>query len=221
MPNPVPATPLRLAVLLSGGGRTLENLAEEIRRGQLPGTIVQVVSSHPGAFGLKRAERLELPHCVVDTRDHRGHQNSFSDAITEAVDTSKPDLILLAGFVRKWNFPDRYEHKVLNIHPALLPAFGGKGHYGAAVHRAVIDAGEKFSGCTVHFADQQYDHGPIILQRVIPVLPADTPETLAERVFAEECLAYPEAIRLVAEGRLDVHEGRVTIRQEKADESPG
>jgi len=210
---------LRLTVLLSGGGRTLENLADEIGHGTLSARIVRVISSHQGVFGLERAERLGIPHGVVDYRDHRNDPSAFSQAITEAVDSSKPDLVILAGFVRKWNFPKRYERRVLNIHPALLPAFGGKGYYGVAVHRAVIDASEKFSGCTVHFADQQYDQGPILLQRIVPVLPNDTPEILAKRVFAEECVAYPKAIQLVAEGRVEFRDGGATIYRDR-DEEP-
>jgi len=201
---------LRLGVLLSGGGRTLENLAACIRSGQLPADIAVVVSSHPGAFGLERARRLGLPHEAVDYRE-AGPE--FSGRIAALLDGARTDLVVMAGFIRWWEIPERYRGRVMNIHPALLPAFGGQGLYGERVHRAVLSAGAKFSGATVHFVDEEYDHGPIILQRVVPVLPGDSPETLAERVFAEECLAYPEAIRLYAEERLEVRDGKVIIRE--------
>lgn len=202
--------PLRLVVLISGGGRTLENLAAEIREGTLRAEIVEVISSHPGVRGLERARRLGIPHRVIDYREHS--TRDFSRILTEAVDRCRPDLVVMAGYLRKWDFPARYAGRVMNIHPALLPSFGGRGFYGDHVHRAVLEAGEKFSGCTVHFADLEYDHGPVILQRVIPVLPDDTPESLAHRVFQEECRAYPDAIRYFAEGRLEIDGERVILR---------
>ena len=200
---------VRLGILLSGGGRTLENLFDRIRSGELPAEIRTVVSSHPEAFGLERARRHGLPHQTVDFRTAGG---AFSDRITEILDAASVDLVAMAGFIRLWRFPDRYRLKVLNIHPALLPSFGGKGFYGDRVHEAVLAAGGKTSGCTVHFVDDQYDHGPIILQRIVPVLPGDTPRSLADRVFAQECIAYPEAIRCIAEGRVEIQAGRVTLR---------
>jgi phosphoribosylglycinamide formyltransferase-1 len=118
----------------------------------------------------------------------------------------------MAGFLQLLDIPPDFEHRVMNIHPALIPAFCGKGYHGAHVHRAVLEAGVKVSGCTVHFADNQYDHGPIILQQVVPVKDDDTPESLAARVFEAECTAYPEAIRLFAEGRLEVQGRRVRVR---------
>jgi phosphoribosylglycinamide formyltransferase-1 len=200
---------LRIGFLLSGGGRTLENLVERIRAGDVPAEIAVVVSSHPGVFGLERARRHGIP---AETVDYKAAVASFSDRITEVLDRAGVDLVVMGGFIRLWAFPDRYRGRVMNIHPALLPEHGGKGFYGDRVHESVIAAGARTSGCTVHFVDDQYDHGPTILQRVVPVLPADTPHDLAERVFAEECIAYPEAIRLYAEGRLEVREGKVTIR---------
>ncbi len=195
--------------MLSGGGRTLENLAAAIGDGSLPADMVGVISSHPDAYGIERARKLGLRCDVVDFRGMSAEE--YSAALTRAVDEHAPDVIALAGFIRLWRFPHRYAGKVLNIHPALLPAFGGHGFYGARVHRAVIDSGVRFSGCTVHFADLEYDTGPIVLQRVIPVLPEDTPETLADRVFQEECVAYPDALRLFAEGRLEIQGRRVII----------
>lgn len=191
--------PVRLAVLLSGSGRTLQNLIDRIGDGTLPARIEVVLSSDPEAYGLERARRHGLPAVVVDRRTHPDAR-SFSGAVTRALAPYTFDLVILAGFLHLYLFPREWERRVLNIHPGLLPQFGGKGFYGHRVHEAVLRSGARESGCTVHFADHRYDQGPIILQRRVPVRPGDTPETLAERVFAEECLAYPEAILRVARG---------------------
>jgi phosphoribosylglycinamide formyltransferase-1 len=207
---------LRLGVLLSGGGRTLGNLTACIRAGELDAEIAVVISSHREAFGLERARRLGLPHEAVDYREAGA---GFSERLAALLDRAGAELVVMAGFIRRWEIPERYRGRIMNIHPALLPAFGGQGLYGERVHRAVLSSGAKFSGATVHFVDDEYDHGPIILQRVVAVLPGDSPETLAERVFAEECKAYPEAIRLFAGDRLEVREGRVVIRERSDQES--
>ncbi len=193
---------VRLAVLLSGGGRTLQNLIDRIAEGSLAARIEVVISSDPAASGLDRARKAGLPAVAVDRKSHRD-AGSFSRAVTEALGRHAFDLVLLAGFVHLYLFPEGWQGRVLNIHPALLPEFGGKGFYGRRVHEAVLRSGAKESGCTVHFADHRYDRGPIILQRKVPVLPNDTPEALAERVFREECVAYPEAIRRVAAGKAE------------------
>jgi phosphoribosylglycinamide formyltransferase-1 len=202
------ARKLRLGVLFSGGGRTLENLVTRSRDGTVPAEVVLAVSSHAEATGVERALRLGVPCRVVD---HREWGERLSGEVTRLLDEARVDLVALGGFIRRYEFPERYRGRVLNIHPALLPAFGGKGFYGDRVHRAALESGAKFSGCTVHFATGEYDDGPIILQRLVPVSPCDTPESLAARVFEEECAAYPEAIRLYAEGRLEVSGGRVTV----------
>ncbi len=201
---------LRLAVLLSGGGRTLGNLLERIDEGSLPGQVVVVVSSRPGVRGLTIASEAGIPAYTVDRKEHDGFE-SFSAAITDRILPHRPDLVVCAGFLSLYLPPPELRDRVMNIHPALIPAFCGKGFYGGRVHRAAIEAGVRVSGCTVHFADLEYDHGPIIVQRTVPVLEDDTPEALAERVFQEECIAYPEAIRLYAEGRLRVEGRRVRI----------
>lgn len=189
--------PVHLGVLLSGSGRTLQNLLDRIEDGSLPARIEVVVSSHPEAFGLERARRRGIPAQAVPCGDFPDAE-SFSAAVTEVLRRHPIDLVVMAGFIRRYLFPPDYEGRVLNIHPALLPKFGGKGFYGHKVHEAVLAAGEKESGCTVHFADHRYDRGPIVLQKRVPVRPGDTPESLAERVFQAECEAYPEAIRQVA-----------------------
>lgn len=205
-----PADRLRLAVLISGGGRTLANLMNLERAGLLPVRIVLVVSSREDSPGLEKARAARIPTRVI-TRRGRSDAD-FNAQITQAVDAARPGLVCMAGWLCPWRIPPHYENRVMNIHPALLPKFGGKGFYGRRVHEAVLAAGERESGCTVHFANDEYDAGPIILQRRVPVLPGDTPDSLAARVFEQECIAYPEAIRLYAAGRLAVENGRVVIR---------
>lgn len=187
-------TPLQLAVLISGGGRTLVNLHEHISRGDLDARIPTVVSSRADAEGIERAKKLGLNVTVLDRCTLGGE--AFQSAISDAVKGT--DLVCMAGFLSLWQIPEAFVGRTINIHPALLPDFGGPGMYGLHVHRAVLAAGKKVTGCTVHFCDNQYDHGPIILQKQVPVEPGDTPETLAGRVFAQECVAYPEAIQLFA-----------------------
>lgn len=195
--------PLRLAVLISGGGTTLENLIERIRTGRLRRVeIRQVVSSRRAVRGVEVARAAGLPLAIVRKLDYP-EEPAFSDAVTAVLDGAGIDLVALAGFLCFWRFPPRYAGRVLNIHPALLPRFGGRGMYGARVHAAVLAAGERESGCTVHLADHQYDHGPIVAQQRVPVLPGDTPATLAERVGAAERELYPRVIQQVADHGLE------------------
>ena len=187
----------RLGVLLSGGGTTLENLYDVIGKGELDAEVAIVVSSRPDVEGLRRASSRNTPTLVVQ---HEGDDDAFSGTIAGALRAAHVDLVLLAGFMRFWSIPGDFEGRVLNIHPALLPRHGGPGCYGRRVHQAVLDSGDAETGCTVHFADNIYDHGPVILQRRIPVLRGDTVDSLAERVFAQECVAYPDAIQRVLSG---------------------
>ncbi|MHC4063848.1 MAG: phosphoribosylglycinamide formyltransferase [Planctomycetota bacterium] len=202
--------PIRLGVLLSGGGQTLQNLCDQIAAGRLTATVEMVISSRPGAYGLTRAKNEGLATCVVHRRQTSAAE--FDAAITAALVAAEVELVCMAGFLSLWRIPSHFEGRVMNIHPALLPDFGGQGFWGHRVHEAVLAAGRKESGCTVHFCDNLYDHGPIILQRRIAVLPDDTPDTLAARVFEQECMAYPEAIGLFAAGRLEIESQRVVIR---------
>jgi phosphoribosylglycinamide formyltransferase-1 len=195
--------PLRLAILLSGGGTTLQNLIDHIETGKLSASIVVVISSQPAAYGLVRAKRHGLEAICIPWKADRDPQ-AFHDQLNRTLDRYAPELIALAGFLRVFRYAPHYRGRVINIHPSLIPAFCGKGFYGLRVHQAALAYGVKVSGCTVHFADEAYDHGPIILQRVVPVLDHDTPERLAERVAIEERKAYPEVIQLFAEGRLQV-----------------
>lgn len=198
---------IRIAVLLSAGGTTLQNLLDRIADGRLKAQIALVLSNNADAYGLVRAETAGVPTAVVDRRDCSS-RDEFSRCIFELCRQANVELVCLAGFLQLIHVPDDFSNRVMNIHPSLIPAFCGKGFYGHHVHEAALSYGVKVSGCTVHFADNVYDHGPIILQRTVPVLEDDTPDTLAMRVFEQECEAFPEAIRLFAQGRLRL-EGRV------------
>jgi phosphoribosylglycinamide formyltransferase 1 len=204
--------PLRLAVLLSGGGTTLQNLIDSIEAGKLSATIVVVISSHPNAYGLVRAKRHGLQAICIPWKAYRD-AGAFNVELNRTLDRFTPDLIALAGFLRIYRYAPHFHGRVINIHPSLIPAFCGHGFYGMRVHQAALAYGVKVSGCTVHFADQEYDHGPIILQRVVPVLDHDTPEDLAARVAIEERKAYPEAVQLFAEGRLQINGRWVSISE--------
>ena len=201
---------LRIAVLLSGTGRSLENLQQEITAGRLHADIAVVVSSKPEAYGLVRAKAHGLDAVAVSRREHADLE-AFNAAINAVLAPYGVDLVVLAGFLSLYQPLPALAGRVMNIHPALLPAFGGKGFYGDRVHQAVLDSGVKVGGCTVHFADPQYDHGPIILQTAVPVLDDDTVPSLAARVFAAECEAYPRAIQLFADDRLRLEGRRVRI----------
>jgi len=202
--------PLNLAVLVSGSGTTLQNLIDRTADGSLPATIGIVIGSRPELAGVKRAADAKLMNFVVDRRDC-ADVPEFSRQVFKLIDDAGVDLIVLAGFLCLLEIPEKYAGRVINIHPALLPSFGGKGMFGRRVHQAVIDYGCKVSGCTVHFVDGSYDTGPIILQRTCPVLDDDTAETLAHRVFEEEKIAYPQAIRLFQQERLRVEGRRVRM----------
>jgi len=176
----------RLGVLLSGSGRTLQNLLDRVVAGRLQGCIAGVASDRDDAFGLQRA----LEH-GVEARHLKDPSETW--AWIEELDC---DLVLLCGYLRLLPIVPEFEGRVLNIHPALLPEFGGKGMYGEHVHRAVLEAGRRESGCTVHLCDNEYDHGRVLVQARVPVLADDTATSLAARVFAAECEAYPAAVNL-------------------------
>jgi phosphoribosylglycinamide formyltransferase-1 len=208
---PIIDPPIRLAVCVSGGGTTLQNLIDLIRAGKLNATIVQVVASRPKIGAIPRAEAARIPLALA-SRGASQTPPGFSASVFNPIRHSKADLVVLSGFLSLIEIPPEYHMRVINVHPSLIPAFSGKGFYGAAVHQAVLDAGVKVSGCTVHFADSTYDTGPIILQRTVPVQENDTAETLAARVFKAECQALPEAIQLYAAGRLRVDGRKVHVR---------
>jgi phosphoribosylglycinamide formyltransferase-1 len=200
--------PIRLVALISGSGTTLQNLIDKNAAGALSAQIAGVVSSKVDAFGVTRARNAGIPVTVVNASPRRA---TFAEEVWAAVRLYRPEVVCFAGWLHLLPIPADFRHRVLNVHPSLLPAFGGKGMYGEKVHRAVLDYGAKVSGCTVHFADDTYDTGPILVQRAVPVKEGDTPDTLQARVFQAECEAYPEAIRLIAEGKVTVQGRRVVI----------
>jgi phosphoribosylglycinamide formyltransferase-1 len=209
----VSAGRLRIAVLLSGEGTSLENLFERIEAGEVPGEVVLVLSSKKGVGGLARAERRGVPAVTVPRREHPDVR-TFNDRIHEQLAAHGADFVALLGFLSPFELRGRYEGRALNTHPALIPAFSGRGFYGRRVHEAAIEAGVKVSGATVHFVDEEYDHGPIVLQEAVRVLDDDTPETLAARVQEVERRLVPRAIRLFAEGRLEIRGRRVLVRED-------
>ena len=199
----------RISVLLSGKhgrGSNLAALFQATLTGLIPGgVIVQVIGTHTDSPALARARNLGLTVEIVDTKS-----GDFDTELITSIDRAQPDVICLAGYMRKVpaQVVSRYRHRILNIHPGLLPSFAGMGMYGSHVHQAVLDYGAKVTGCTVHLIDEEYDTGPIILQKVVPVLEGDSAATLGERVLIEEHASYAEALKLIAEGRITV-EGRI------------
>ena len=189
--------PLPVGVFLSGGGRTLANLITHRDEHDLPIDFRVVVSSSSKVRGVQIARDAGIEtHSVLKSK--HPDPNDYSDAMFAPCRSAGAPWVIMAGFLKHVLIPDDYVNRVINIHPSLLPSFGGEGMYGQRVHAAAIRRGVKVSGCTVHYVDNQYDNGPILLQRTCPVMNDDTPETLAARVFEQECIAMPEAIRMIA-----------------------
>ena len=190
----------RLSVWVSGSGSNLERIIEACKNKEIPASVALVLSDRPGILALERAAKHSIPSVIVVKKAYES-EGAYALSLLELLKKHRIDLVCLAGYLRK--VPQEvvrvYRERILNLHPALLPKFGGKGLYGQAVHEAVLAAKEQETGVTVHYVDEQYDHGSIILQKRIPVLPADTPETLAQRVHQLEYEIYPEAIKLVLE----------------------
>lgn len=202
----MPPRPCRLAVLLSGAGSTMVNLQEHILRGEVPAEIAVVVSSRSDALGVERARALGLEaHVLVRGPFGRGgvfDAAAYSAALAELLSRFSPDLVVLAGFMTRLDAPVLDRWPAMNVHPALLPAFGGEGLYGHRVHEAVLASGARTTGATVHFVDAQYDHGPIVAQEEVAVAPGDTPDDLAARVQEAERRLYPRAVAAFARGEL-------------------
>jgi phosphoribosylglycinamide formyltransferase 1 len=203
--------PVTLGVLISGGGTTLINILEYIKNGQLNAKIGIVISSRAKVAGVERAKKAGLDVKIIRKKDHP-NIDEFSEAIETELVAANVELVVQGGWLCLWKIPKRYENRVMNIHPALLPSFGGQGMWGHHVHEAVLKAGCKVSGCTVHFCTNEYDKGPIIVQRCCEVKDSDTPDTIAARVFEQECIAYPQAIRLFAEGKMVVQNNVVKVK---------
>jgi phosphoribosylglycinamide formyltransferase 1 len=219
----MPESPIKLAVLISGSGRTLKNFIDLAAEDQLPIDIRLVVSSSAKAVGLKFAEEAGIPTLVIQRRDFpygEAGDVPYGDAIFAACRDAGVDYVAMAGFLKLAPVPRDFEGRVVNIHPALIPSFCGPGMYGDRVHQAVLDAGAKVTGCTVHFVDNEYDAGPIIWQQPVPVFDDDTADTLAKRVFEVEKEAYPHVLKLLAAGRIRIDGRRVTITKPPRSERP-
>lgn len=205
-----PTKPLAIAVLISGGGRTLRNFVELADAGKLPVDIRLVVSSTATAGGLEHARDAGIAAKTIARSDFDSPR-SYGQAIFAACREAGVEFVVMAGFLKLLSIPDDFTHRVVNIHPSLIPAFCGQGMYGQRVHQAVLASGVKVTGVTVHFVDDQYDHGPIIWQQPTPVFADDTVDSLAARVFELEKEAYPHVLRLLAAHRIQVVEDRATI----------
>ena len=197
------ADKMPIAVLISGRGRTLRNILDKIDANELDVKINLVIGSK-NCYGLQFAEKKNIPTDVVESSQYSDIE-SFSEAVFAKCRRSMARYVVMAGYLSKLRIPQDFENRVLNIHPSLIPSFCGKGFYGRSVHEAALRQGVKVSGCTVHFVDNEYDHGPIILQKVVPVLEDDTTDTLSDRVLYDaEFKAYPEALQLLAEKKIQI-----------------
>ena len=211
---------LRIVVCVSGGGTNLQAIIDGVKNGQISNTeIVQVISNNGNAYALKRAEENGIPGICVSPKDYEDRE-AFNDALLETVKRAAPDLIVLAGFlvVVPEKMIAEYRNKIINIHPSLIPSFCGKGYYGLKVHEGVLERGVKVTGATVHFVDEGTDTGPIILQRPVEVEDGDTAETLQKRVMEQaEWILLPEAVDAIANGRVEVKDGRCRILKNRKD----
>ena len=203
---------LRLAVFASGGGSNLEAILEAIEQDTLIAEVVLVISNKADAFALERARKRDISTLVLDPSSCES-EAAYVDRLLSALAQQHVNFIALAGYLKKIpaEVVQQFQHRMLNIHPSLLPAFGGPGMYGSRIHKAAIERGVRWSGVTIHLVDEHYDSGPIVLQKPVPVHQDDSPETLASRVLAAEHRIYPEALRLFAEGRVRITGRKVTI----------
>ncbi len=207
---------LRVTVCVSGGGTNLQAIIDRMADGTIRNAkIVQVVCNNPGAFALERAKNAGIDACCVSPKDYPDRE-AFNEALFEKINEAKPDLIVLAGFMVA--VPHKicaaYQGRIINIHPALIPSFCGKGYYGLRVHEKALERGVKVTGATVHFVDEDLDTGPIILQKAVEIKEGDTPQTLQRRVMEEaEWIILPRAIDLIAAGKVRI-EGRRTHLEE-------
>ena len=209
--------PFQIAVLISGGGTTLKNLIDQSSQGRLQAEIRLVISSNPQAGGLNYAATAGIETAVFN---HRVYSNAeaISDEIFAACRNAEIDLIVMGGFLRKLVIPEDFTNRVVNIHPSLIPAYCGKGMYGMRVHAAVVEEGALLTGCTVHFVDNQYDHGPIIAQASLKVGDA-TPQALQRMVFEKECELYPAVVNAIATGQVTVTGDEVVVQESPASAS--
>lgn len=207
---------LKIVVCVSGGGTNLQAIVDAIAQGSIRGAeIVRVICNNPGARALERAKAAGIEGVCVSPKDY-ADRDAFEAALTRSVEEAEPDLIVLAGFLVKVPAAliQKFENRIINIHPSLIPAFCGTGCYGLRVHEAALARGVKITGATVHFVDEGMDTGPIIMQKAVEVHEGDTPETLQRRVMEEaEWVILPRCINLIAAGQVKIENGRVIITE--------
>ncbi|MDR2899442.1 MAG: phosphoribosylglycinamide formyltransferase [Clostridiales bacterium] len=205
---------LNIAVFVSGGGTNLAALINAVNSGSIDAKIVLVVSSNHNAYALKRAADNNIPSVVISRKAYSSLD--YNEFMIKRVRESRADLVVLAGYMGLISpeFIDAYRNRIINIHPSLIPSFCGKGYYGLMVHEAVLEKGVKITGATVHFVDESYDNGPIILQKPVAVLDDDTAETLQKRVMEEaEWLILPESVQLISHGKVQIIGNKVKVKQ--------
>ena len=212
---------MKIAVFASGEGTNLQALLDACTDGRIRATLSLVISTKEDSGAVRRAQRTGIEALVSPLADHASAED-YNAFLAQECKKRGIDLICLAGFMLKIKRPliEAYPGRILNVHPSLLPAFGGQGMYGRKVHEAVVAMGVKVSGATIHVVDEEYDHGPVVLQATVPVLATDTPETLAARVRSQEHWIYPRAVALFADGRAKIEAGRLSIKPAMQDASP-
>jgi phosphoribosylglycinamide formyltransferase 1 len=203
---------VKIGVLLSGSGSNFQQIINQVEAGTINGEIVVAISNKKEAYGLERASQKNIPCLFIDATKYS--DDEYHECLLAELESKGVELVVLAGYIKILNkkFIDKYRHKIINIHPSLIPSFCGKKYYGIKVHQAAIAYGVKVSGATVHFVDEEADHGPIIIQKVVEVIDQDTPESLAKRILSVEHEILPEAVRLYCEGRLVIEGRKVIIR---------
>lgn len=206
-----PDYPFKIAFLLSGSGSTLENLLTHIASGLVKATVSIVISSREEVYGIERAKKWGIPYDIIPYKQYKSDLKTYSEKITEILDSHQVDLVVFGGFMSHYLIPESYVNRVINIHPAIIPSFCGKGYYGIKVHKAVLEQGVKITGCTVHFVDEGYDTGPIIYQEAIKVYNHDTPESLQQRVTKLEREVYPRVIQAIVENRVLINGRKITL----------
>lgn len=192
----------RIVVLASGSGSNFQAILNAIDRGEIDAEVVRLIASRPSIGAIEKASIANIPSSVIQKNQFDGSE-SFENALLNELSSANPDLVVLAGYLVQIpvSVIRAFENKIINIHPSLLPDFGGKGYYGNNVHEAVLKAGKRESGCTVHLVTENYDEGPILAQSKVPVLPSDTPDSLASRVLSEEHKLLPEIIQTILKKR--------------------
>ncbi|MGV3607628.1 MAG: phosphoribosylglycinamide formyltransferase [Planctomycetaceae bacterium] len=204
------SAPLPIVVLISGSGTTLRNLLNYIAAGKLNARVELVISSNPRAGGRVFAEQAGIPYKVIERKKSYSPEE-FCEANFSAIRATPAKLVVMGGYLKHLLIPEDFAGRVINIHPSLIPSFCGKGMYGHFVHEAVLAFGAKLSGCTVHFVDNEFDHGPIIAQQAVPVLAGDSPDVLAKRVFEQECQVLPAIVQKFSEGRIHLRGRHVSV----------